>query len=333
MSQFRGNQASKRALVVAGPTPVAPRGEVTRTPIPLPLFNRVDAAAVIDPAPRGPSRFRGPVAQRPPRTVPPAEWGLVSERPATAPGESRVPRLTILGVPVAQLTVEQALAELARLHDFAAPAGVAFVNAHTLNLASRSPDFRAVLCGLSLVLNDGAGVSLAARFQGRRFPANLNGTDLTPRLLAMCADRGWEVYLLGGKPGITERAAHALVARIPGLRMAGFRDGYFTPDELPEVLAGIRSSGASVLLVAMGNPLQESWLAAHLKDTGCRLALGVGGFVDFAAGHVPRAPGWMRAVGLEWLYRMSREPGRLWRRYVLGNPAFITRVLIERLRR
>jgi exopolysaccharide biosynthesis WecB/TagA/CpsF family protein len=206
------------------------------------------------------------------------------------------------------------------------------VNAHTLNLASRDPGFRETLRGLSIVLNDGAGVALAARFQGQRFPANLNGTDLTPHLLAICAQRGWKVYLLGGRPGITERAVENLVARTPGLCMAGYRNGYYAPDELPEVLAGIRNSGASVLLVAMGNPTQERWLAEHLKDTGCRLGLGVGGFVDFAAGHNPRAPGWMRAVGLEWLYRMSREPGRLWRRYILGNPAFVTRVLVERLR-
>lgn len=244
-----------------------------------------------------------------------------------------LPSLTVLGVKVAKLTRAEALAELLRLHDDreGPPASVAFVNAHTLNLASRDEGFRALLNRTRLILNDGAGLNLAARLQGQRFPENLNGTDLTPRLLERCAQRGLAVFFLGAKPGVAALAAAKLTVKIPGLSVVGTQDGYFAPEALPRVLESIASSGASVLVVAMGNPLQERWLDEHLGASGCRLGVAVGAFFDFAAGQVERAPAWLQSAGLEWVYRLGREPGRMWRRYVLGNPAFVARVVKERL--
>jgi exopolysaccharide biosynthesis WecB/TagA/CpsF family protein len=245
---------------------------------------------------------------------------------------SQLPSLTILGVRVACLSRAQALEELSRLHGAGTSSAVAFVNAHTLNLASRDSRLREALNRAALVLNDGAGLSLAARMQGARFPDNLNGTDLTPELLTLAAERGWSVFLLGARPGIAEKAAAELKERHPGLAVAGVQDGYFPLDKVQEVKATIRASGASVLVVAMGNPLQEIWLDEHLEETGCRLGVGVGAFLDFAAGVVPRAPAWIRRAGIEWVYRLSQEPRRMWRRYVAGNPAFVLRLLMDRMR-
>lgn len=246
----------------------------------------------------------------------------------------KLPSLSVLGVRVAKLTRDQALAELVRLHGSVEgpPATLAFVNAHTLNLASRDAAFRELLNRTDLVLNDGAGLNLAARLQGERFPDNLNGTDLTPRLLALAAEKGWKVFFLGAKPGIAARAAERLQLRIPGLEIVGVQDGYFPPEALPAVLESIRLSGASVLVVALGNPRQEEFLDANLAASGCRLGLGVGAFFDFAADNVSRAPPWMRTAGVEWMFRLSLEPGRLWKRYVLGNPAFVARVVRERFK-
>jgi len=243
----------------------------------------------------------------------------------------RLPTTRILGVDIARATARDALAELGRLHDESPPALVAYANAHTLNLAAADPSFRQVLQEAAIVLNDGAGVAIAARLQRRPFPENLNGSDFNPRILELAAARGWRVYLLGSHPGTAEAVADRFTREIPRLEVAGTRHGFFDRADDPSVAAEVAASGASVLLVAMGNPLQELWLARNLAATGARLGVGVGAFFDFAAGRAVRAPRWMNRAGVEWLWRLAREPRRLWRRYVLGNPEFLARVLKERL--
>lgn len=239
----------------------------------------------------------------------------------------------MLGVPVARLTAAAARQEVVRLYERDRPALVAYANAHTLNLASRDSGYREVLRSADIVLNDGAGLSIAGKLFGKPFPENLNGSDFNPAILEEAAARGWPVYFLGAKPGVAAEAARRLSARIPGLDVVGCRDGYFAPSESAEVAQSIAATGAGLLMVAMGNPLQEVWLNRHLETTGVRLGVGVGAFLDFSAGVVPRAPAWMNKLWLEWLYRLLQEPRRMWRRYVLGNPLFLLRVLRARLRR
>jgi exopolysaccharide biosynthesis WecB/TagA/CpsF family protein len=243
-----------------------------------------------------------------------------------------VERVEVLGVPVARLTAAAAREELVRLYQRDRPALVAYANAHTLNLASRDSGYRDVLCSADIVLNDGAGLAIAGRLFGRPFPDNLNGSDFNPVILEEAAERGWPVFLLGARPGVAAEAARRLSARIPRLDVCGTRDGYFAPEESTEVAESIRAAGTGVLMVAMGNPLQETWLNRHLEATGARLGVGVGAFLDFTAGVVPRAPAWMNRLWLEWLYRLVQEPRRMWRRYVVGNPLFLLRVLRARLR-
>jgi exopolysaccharide biosynthesis WecB/TagA/CpsF family protein len=246
---------------------------------------------------------------------------------------SVVPTVVILGVPVARLDSETALAEVERLCEQAEPATLFYVNAHSLNVAYRDPEYLDLLQGADLVLNDGAGLSLAARMYGRRFSANLNGSDFNPRILELAARRGWTVFLLGAEPGVAERAARRLRERIPDLEIAGSRDGYFSSAEAGEVVRDIKSSGAHVLMVAMGNPQQEKWVRDHLHATGARLGIGVGAFFDFAAGEVRRAPAWMNRVGVEWIFRLVQEPRRMWRRYLIGNVVFLFRVGRDRFTR
>ncbi|MEA2476149.1 MAG: hypothetical protein QOC87_348 [Actinomycetota bacterium] len=239
--------------------------------------------------------------------------------------------IDVLGVPVARLTLAEAQAAVVRLHDAPGPALCAYVNAHSVNLAHRDEAYRAVLRSADLVLGDGAGIAIAARVQGDRLPANLNGSDFNPVILQEAASRGWPVFLLGARPGVAERAADALRGRIGALDIVGVHDGYFEDDHA--IVGGIKASGASVVMVAMGNPRQELWLRDHLAATGVRLGVGVGAFFDFSAGHVRRAPTWMNRMGIEWIYRLTQEPARMWRRYILGNPVFLWRVLVARLTR
>ncbi|MCP3801117.1 WecB/TagA/CpsF family glycosyltransferase [Allokutzneria sp. A3M-2-11 16] len=239
-----------------------------------------------------------------------------------------IPTVPILGVRVAKLTEQAALDEVKRLFEGPSAAVVVYANAHSMNVACANTAYRRVLEDAALVLNDGSGLAIAARLQGDVFPANLNGTDFTPKILREAADRGAAVYLLGGEPGIGETAAEKLTAAIPGLKIAGTQHG-FSPD-VEAVVGRIRASGAEVLIVAMGNPAQELWLDRYLTATGARLGVAVGAFLDFTAGKVERAPTWMRRAGVEWLYRLAQEPRRLFQRYVVGNPLFLGRVLAER---
>lgn len=234
--------------------------------------------------------------------------------------------IEVLGVPIACLTPEAALAEIERLYDSEHPAFVAHVNAHTLNLATEDPGFHEVLRRADLVLNDGKGVMLAARLRGTRFPADLNGNFFSPLVLGRAAERGWPVFFFGASPGVAKRAAERLKERLPGLEVAGVRDGFFAPGGEGEVAREIREAGAGLLLVGLGNPLQERWIHRHLEQTGARVGVGVGAFFDFQAGVVPRAPGLLNRLGLEWVYRLTREPRRMWRRYLVGNPLFLARV-------
>lgn len=242
-----------------------------------------------------------------------------------APGDGG--SLRILGVPVALLDHAQALRRIEELANAPKPALVAFANANTLNLAYKDPRYAEVLRRADLVLRDGIGLAMAARLGGWRFPANLNGTDFTPHVLRLAAARGWSVYLLGAEPGVAERAAAVLAESIPNLRVCGTHHGLFAVDEEVGVIEKIRSSGADLLVVAMGNPLQETFLSRYLGLSGARLGVGVGAFFDFAAERFPRAPAWANRIGFEWVFRLAHEPRRLWRRYLVGNPAFIARSL------
>ncbi len=232
----------------------------------------------------------------------------------------------LLDVSITSATAGDVLAQIERRMEAPAdPLFVAFANAHTLNLASTNADYRSVLSRADLVLNDGIGVALAARMLNRRFPENLNGTDFLPQLLTLAAEKGWRVFLLGGQAGTAKAASDSLRRRIPNLQVVGVDHGYLTPASNREVVSRIRASGAQVVLVGMGNPAQEFWIAGNLDATGARLAIGVGAFLDFAAGRVARAPAWMRRVRMEWMWRLAIEPRRLWRRYLVGNPLFLFR--------
>jgi exopolysaccharide biosynthesis WecB/TagA/CpsF family protein len=246
---------------------------------------------------------------------------LRPERRGSAPA-----RITVLGVEIDLLQREAALARFEQLHDRGQVGFVVYVNPNVVNQAAADPGYRATLDRAALRIADGFGIRLAAWRHNMRVPAILNGTDFNVDVLRRCAARGLSVYLLGGRPGMAARARDRLTAEVPGLRIVGIRDGYFPRSETREVLADIRASGAVVLMVALGSPLQERWLDRHLADTGARVGLGVGGFFDFSAGAVRRAPAWMNSVGLEWLFRLAMEPQRLARRYVVGNPLFLWRI-------
>lgn len=204
---------------------------------------------------------------------------------------------------------------------------VAFLNAHCANVAARNDHYAAALERAEMVLADGIGVAMAARMKGTRIRENLNGTDFVPWLLTAAAKRGQSVYLLGGKPGTAERAAAALCRQIPGLRIAGTRDGYSGAEDRAAIM-DINASGADILLVAMGVPLQELWVDRNFDALKARVCLSVGGLFDFLAGNVSRAPEWVRRAQSEWVWRLLMEPRRMAKRYLIGNLTFLARATL-----
>lgn len=203
---------------------------------------------------------------------------------------------------------------------------VNFLNANNANLACTDPAFRAIL-GRSIVLPDGIGVDIGAQLiDGARFPANLNGTDFVPALLRHI-EKPLAIALVGASPDVIRRAAGKFQAMAPQHRIHAVADGYFDRERSNEVTAALAALAPDITLVAMGTPMQERWIDAHIHEGHGRLVFGVGALFDFMSGEVKRAPDVMRKLRLEWVYRLALEPGRLWRRYVLGNPVFLLRVL------
>ncbi len=238
---------------------------------------------------------------------------------------AQLPSVALLGLPVANVASRRALDWLCARLAAGQPTRVAFLNAHCANLAAQDPAYRDALRTADALLPDGSGLAIAARMRGAPLAANLNGTDLIPALCARLAAEGRSLYLLGGRPGVAAAAAAALARAHPGLRIAGTAHGYFAAEDSAAVVERINAAGADVVLAALGVPLQDTWLAAQAPGLAAPLCFGVGGLFDFLSGRIPRAPAALRALGLEWTYRMYQEPARMWRRYVLGNPAFLAR--------
>jgi N-acetylglucosaminyldiphosphoundecaprenol N-acetyl-beta-D-mannosaminyltransferase len=155
---------------------------------------------------------------------------------------------------------------------------------------------------------------------------------MLPYLCAAAERAGVGIYLLGGRPGVAEDAGAWMVKHYPGLTFSGSHHGYFTTEEQPGVVQQINASGAGILLVGFGAPRQDEWIALNQVHLGTMVSIGVGGLLDFYSGRIPRAPDWMRELGMEWFYRFWQEPRRMWRRYFLGNFIFLYRVMRERFR-
>lgn len=203
-----------------------------------------------------------------------------------------------------------------------------FVNAHCINVSATDMEYKQILKrDDALVFGDGAGIRIAGRINGHRLRDNVNGTDMFPLLCARAAENNRSLFLLGAQPGVPDEAARRMAASCPGLRIAGVHHGFFNEAETDSILAAINASRADVLLVALGVPRQEQWIAAYRGRIEAPVAIAVGGLFDYYGGRIPRAPLLLRRASLEWAWRLAMEPRRMWRRYLIGNLTFLGRVL------
>ncbi|OLP45930.1 WecB/TagA/CpsF family glycosyltransferase [Rhizobium oryziradicis] len=244
-----------------------------------------------------------------------------------AAAEKLARKKNMFGVDVFDLSWASALslmAQYAATHD--AHAKVSFLNANNVNILLQDDAYFEVLAH-HLVLPDGIGMDMAAKLlDGDAFAANLNGTDFIPALLTYM-ETPRRIGLLGAKPGVLAGAIANFRKHTPWHQFIPVADGYFDADELPVILERLKEADIDILLVAMGTPLQEKWIEEHINQSHARLVFGVGALFDFVSGTVPRAPVWMRKLRCEWLYRLALEPTRLWRRYIIGIPVFLSHVL------
>ena len=206
-----------------------------------------------------------------------------------------------------------------------APALVVTLGTEMVMEAQRNPRFRSTIENAALVVCDTIGLLLISRMRGGPLRERVPGIALVEALGKRSQAHGLRFFLLGGREGTAQRAATALAAG--GATIAGTHHGYFPPEDDARVASAVRDSGANILLAALGSPKQELWLAQLLDTTGCKVGIGIGGTLDVLAGNVRRAPRLFQRLGLEWLYRLAREPWR-WRRQ-LALPAFLLLALRE----
>lgn len=236
-------------------------------------------------------------------------------------------RANVLGVPVATVSEAEVLAFVRDRIERGEPAQIVTVNAEFVMMARRDREFGAVVRSAELPTPDGAGVVWAMRRGGARQDRRVGGSDLIWSISEQAARMGHRVFLLGAREGIAREAGQVLVTRFPGLQIAGCYAGSWSPDEEQSIVDLIRHSETNVLFVAFGAPAQDIWIARNLSGTGASVAIGVGGSFDYVAGRTRRAPRWMSDHGLDWLWRLLRQPWR-WRR-MLALPAFAWAVLRE----
>ena len=233
--------------------------------------------------------------------------------------------VNILGVYVNKYTMEQAVKKAAELIETEGMSMIFTPNSEILLYASNNPDFTKVLNQANMIIPDGLGVVYGARILGEPLKERVAGYDLVCNLFPIMAQKGQSVYLLGAKPSVAEKAAENLTKKYPGLVIAGTHDGYFKDDD--EVIADINRSNPDFLMVCLGFPKQEQWIFDNRDKINTRLAIGAGGCLDVFAGTVARAPEFYCNHGLEWLYRLVKQPSRFVR--MLALPKFGFKVLFK----
>lgn len=237
--------------------------------------------------------------------------------------------LSVLGIKVRDMSWAQAFDDVLDLlyqsdeqHIFA------FLNANNANIAMKNAQYRRSLQN-AIILPDGIGVDIATRLrEGKTFDANLNGTDFIPALLVF-AQKPLKVALIGSRYEVAQRAADIFRTTTPWHEFIVISDGYFDQAQSHEILARLEKEAPDILLVGMGTPHQENWVDAHIKPCHGQLVFTVGALFDFTSERITRAPLKWRKLRVEWLHRLLVEPSRLWRRYLLGIPEFLGRVLLR----
>lgn len=236
-----------------------------------------------------------------------------------------LPTVMLLGLPVHRLDMNAALDVIDGFVRTRTPHHVVTADASMLVMAAEDAELRDIIARADLVTPDSIGVLWAAKRAGKPIAERVSGVVIVEQLCARSAERNYRLFFLGAAPGVAELAAEHMTAKYPGCQIVGTRDGFFTPDDVPEITATIRNARADVVCVAMGIPKQEKWIARHRDELGASVLIGVGGTLDVLSGTVKRAPVVFQRLRLEWLWRVISNPKKISK--VMLLPQFVKRVL------
>ncbi len=232
--------------------------------------------------------------------------------------------IDILGVKVAGVTMREAISLIEGFIEKRVGVLVATANAEMLMRATYDKKLRHILNEAALVVPDGAGTVWAAHHLGQYMPERVAGYDLAQELMKKAPEKKWRIYFFGSAPGVADKAKAKAEKLYPGIEIVGIRNGFFKPEDEPQIISAIKTAKPDILLAALGVPKQEKWLSKYRKELGVPVSIGVGGTLDVMAGVMKRAPRWMQRAKLEWLFRGLMQPTRAKR--LLALPKFVVKV-------
>ncbi|NLM75836.1 MAG: WecB/TagA/CpsF family glycosyltransferase [Clostridiaceae bacterium] len=239
-------------------------------------------------------------------------------------------KVDIHGVKINNVTMEEALDCALKMLESDKPGRIYTPNSEIIMQAYRDKTLMSILNDADLLIPDGAGVVLASRILNKNLKEKVSGIDLVKRIFENTKKRPASFFILGGKPGVAEKAAINIYSEYPKAKIVGYHHGYFKEVQIPEIIDQINKAKPEILLVGLGAPKQEKWIHNHYKQLSCKLIMGVGGTIDVFAGTATLAPEFMRKAGLEWLYRLIKQPSRYKR--MLDLPRFMLLTLKTKLR-
>jgi N-acetylglucosaminyldiphosphoundecaprenol N-acetyl-beta-D-mannosaminyltransferase len=243
-------------------------------------------------------------------------------------------KVNFLGIPVDSLTmaetvscIDDSIRKNEKINHVVINAG------KVVSMAKDSELYQSVV-SCDLINADGQSIVWAARFLGLNLPERVAGIDLMEELMKLAHQRGYKCFFFGAREDVVKKVVDVYAGKYGSSIIAGYRNGYYKPEEEPEIASKIADSGAHLLFVAITSPKKEKFLFRY-KDIlkNVNFTMGVGGSFDIIAGLTKRAPKWMQSAGLEWLYRFAQEPGRMWKRYLVGNTSFVMMVLRQKFNR
>lgn len=241
-------------------------------------------------------------------------------------------RYPILNTYVDALSMDETVSVIEEVIKSRIPIQHVVINALKVNLMRKDAKLRKIVNACPLINADGASILLAARILKIPVRERVTGFDLFVRLVREASAKGYRIYLFGAREEVVKKVKEILEQEYPSLQIAGYRNGYFTKEDEPEIVKNMAEAHADMMFVAFSSPKKEYWIHHYLKDLNIPFVMGVGGSFDVIAGVTKRAPVWVQKCGMEWFYRFIQEPGRLWRRYLIGNVSFVTYVIQHRLK-
>ena len=232
-------------------------------------------------------------------------------------------RYEILNTYVNAISMDETIRRVEEIIKRGIPTQHVVINASKVNLMEKDLKLRKIVNACPLINADGASVVWAAKRLGIPLKERVTGCDMFQNLVRVAAEKGYKIFLFGAKEEVVTKVKSIYEKQYPGIQIVGYRNGYFTEKDEPEIVKQMHDSGADMMFVAFSSPKKEYWVNKYLNEIGIPFVMGVGGSFDIVAGVTERAPKWFQEHDLEWFYRFIQEPKRMWKRYIIGNTKFV----------